>query len=221
MKKRDPRYSLVLPPHGGYRDLICFQLAELLYDVTVRFIDRYIPSDSRTRDQMEQSARSGVRNIADGSMLSGTTRKLEMNLTNVARSSLDELRADYESFLKHRGLVLWPERDQRRMDLTKNRFRTADDVARWVKTQWLMEEPMRGLVPSHLVTERTPKTLKEQAYAEISANTCQALCIATIRLLDKLVNSQARAFETQGGFSERLYNVRTQVRNGTYPGGRN
>jgi hypothetical protein len=71
MQDRDPRYSLVLPPHGGYRKLVSFQLAELLYDVTVRFIDRYIPADSRTRDQMEQSARSGVRNIAEGSMLWG------------------------------------------------------------------------------------------------------------------------------------------------------
>ncbi|MDQ3100907.1 MAG: four helix bundle suffix domain-containing protein [Bacteroidota bacterium] len=216
MKKRDPRYSLVLPPHGGYRKLVSFQLAELLYDVTVRFIDRYIPSDSRTRDQMEQSARSGVRNIAEGSMLSATTKKLEMNLTNVARGSLDELRADYESFLTQRGLSLWPLRDQRRMDLTRNRFKTTNDVARWVKMLWVNELQSRTPVHPKLVTERTPKTVEQQAAAEISANVAHALCVATIRLLDKLVNSQARAFETEGGFNERLYRVRTQVRNGTW-----
>ena len=216
MQKRDPRYSLVLPPHGGYRKLVAFQVAELLYDVTVRFIDRYIPADSRTRDQMEQSARSGVRNIAEGSMLSATMKKLEMNLTNVARASLDELRGDYETFLKQRGLSLWPERDQRRMDLTKNRFQTADEVARWVKAIWLKEMPAREPVPKKLATARTPPTVEKQALAEISANVAHALCVASIRLLDKLVNSQARSFESEGGFNERLYKVRTQVRNGTW-----
>src|SRR5947199_2916502 len=61
-------------------------------------------------DQMVQAARSGVRNISEGSGAAGTSRKTEMKLTNVARASLaDELLRDYESFLTQNGLRVWPK----------------------------------------------------------------------------------------------------------------
>ena len=96
----------LIPKHGGYRKLKSFQVAQLVYDVTVRFCDRYIDPRSRTHDQMVQAARSGVQNIAEGSQASGTSKKMEMKLTNVARASLEELRLDYEDFLRQRGLPL-------------------------------------------------------------------------------------------------------------------
>src|SRR5450756_628507 len=82
----------LIPQHGGYRNLKSFQVAQLVYDVTVRFCDRYIDPRSRTHDQMVQAARSGVQNIAEGSQASGTSKKMELKLTNVARASLEELR---------------------------------------------------------------------------------------------------------------------------------
>ena len=94
----------LIPPHGGYRKLKSFQVAQLVYDLTVRFCDRYIDKRSRTRDQMVQAARSGVQNIAEGSEVSGTSKKMEIKLTQVARASLEELRLDYEDFLRQRGL---------------------------------------------------------------------------------------------------------------------
>ena len=56
----------LLPKHGGYRSLKSFQVAQLVYDLTVRFCDHYIDKRSRTHDQMVQAARSGVQNIAEG-----------------------------------------------------------------------------------------------------------------------------------------------------------
>src|SRR6201982_1142473 len=97
----------LITKHGGYRKLKSFQIGQLIYDVTVRFCDRYIDRRSRTHDQMVQAARSGVQNIAEGSQASGTSKKTELKLTNVARASLDELRLDYEDFLRQRGLVPW------------------------------------------------------------------------------------------------------------------
>ncbi|MES2569122.1 MAG: four helix bundle protein, partial [Verrucomicrobiota bacterium] len=82
----------LIPGHGGYRKLRSFQIAQLVYDVTIRFCDRYIAPRSRTHDQMVQAARSGVQNIAEGSQASGTSKKTEIRLTNVARASLEELR---------------------------------------------------------------------------------------------------------------------------------
>jgi|GEM_PF-3693104 len=93
----------LLPKHGGYRNLKSFQIAQIAYDVTVRFCDRYVDRFSRTKDQMVQAARSGVQNIAEGSKASGTSKKTELKLTNVARASLEELRLDYEDFLRQRG----------------------------------------------------------------------------------------------------------------------
>src|SRR5438046_8635490 len=129
MKREQTRSSLI-PAHGGYRKLKSFHVAQLVYDVTVRFCDRYIGKRSRTHDQMVQAARSGVQNIAEGSQASGTSRKTELKLTNVARASLEELRLDYEDYLRQRGLTLWSREDSRRTDLIALRPTTADEIGR-------------------------------------------------------------------------------------------
>ena len=95
----------LIPKHGGYRRLKTFQLTQLIYDVTIRFCDRNISPRSRTHDQMVQAARSGVQNIAEGSQASGTSKKTELKLTNVARASLEELRLDYEDFFAAKGFA--------------------------------------------------------------------------------------------------------------------
>src|SRR5262245_33966864 len=94
-----PGRAGLIPCHGGYRHLKSFQVAQLVYDVTARFCDRYVGKRSRTHDQMVQAARSGVQNIAEGSTASATSKKTELKLTNVARASLEELKLDYEDFL--------------------------------------------------------------------------------------------------------------------------
>jgi four helix bundle protein len=95
-----------IPPHGGYHNLLC-RKAEIVYDATVFFCERYIDRFSRTRDQMVQAARSGKQNIVEGSMASGTSKEMEIKLTNVARASLEELLTDYCDFLRTGGLRLW------------------------------------------------------------------------------------------------------------------
>ncbi len=84
-------------PHGGYRKLRSYKVAEAVYDATVVFCRRFLAHDHRLTDQMVQAARSGVRNISEASGAAATLRKTEMKLTNVARASLsDELLGDYE-----------------------------------------------------------------------------------------------------------------------------
>ena len=74
----------------------------------------------------------------------GTSKKTELKLTNVARSSLEELKLDYEDFLRQRGLPLWNRADPRRQGLIDRRCKTADEVAQWVK-----EEHDRGRCGQH------------------------------------------------------------------------
>ena len=98
------KYGDLLLPSGGYRSLKSFQVAQLIYDITVHFVTLYIPKESRTCDQMVQAARSGVQNIAEGSVDAATSAKLELNLYNVARASLEELKLDYQDYLRQRRI---------------------------------------------------------------------------------------------------------------------
>src|SRR2546427_11584095 len=101
--------SLFLP-HGGYRKLRSYKVAEEVYAATIVFCRRFYAQDRRMSDQMVQAARSGVRNISEGSGAAATSRKSEMKPTNVARASLsDELLRDYSSFLVQNGLRVWPK----------------------------------------------------------------------------------------------------------------
>jgi four helix bundle protein len=102
-KPRPEEAPRLIPRHGGYRKLRSFRAALAAYDATVLFCDRFIDRRSRTHDQMVQAARSGVRNIEEGSVASATSKKTELKLTNVARASLEELMRDCEDFLRTGG----------------------------------------------------------------------------------------------------------------------
>jgi four helix bundle suffix protein len=204
----------LIPLHGGYRKLKSFQVAQLAYDVTVRFCDRYISPRSRTHDQMVQAARSGVQNIAEGSQASGTSKKTELKLTNVARASLEELRLDYEDYLRQRGLVQWPREDARRAELITARPATADDVAAWARAvhghDGQSEQHGRGKTETKS-TASTQSTVS--TFPEIAANGALALLAVACSLLDRQIATLEKNFVEEGGFTERLYRVRSERRN--------
>jgi len=207
----------LIPKHGGYRKLISFQVAQLVYDITVRFCERYIDRFSRTRDQMVQAARSGVQNIAEGSEASATSKKTELKLTQVARASLEELKLDYEDFLRQRGLSQWPQEEPLRQKLIDRRCQSADEVAAWVVDVARRREPcgQHGQHGQHPLAKSTASTMSTQStdlYAEISANAVLVLLAVACAMLDRQVAHLAADFEQEGGFSERLYRVRKQRR---------
>ena len=205
----------LIPLHGGYRKLKSFQVAQLAYDVTVRFCDRYIEKHSRTHDQMVQAARSGVQNIAEGSQCSGTSKKFEIKLTSVARASLEELRLDYEDYLRQRGLAQWPREDPRRSELIAARPATADDVAAWARA---VHDGLHGW---HGLSGQSKAGLKsiestvsnKSTYPEIAANGALALLAVACSLLDRQLATLEKNFVEEGGFTERLYRVRSAKRN--------
>ena len=211
--------SELIPKHGGYRKLKSFQVAQLVYDVTVRFCDKYIDRFSRTKDRMVQAARSGVQNIAEGSQASATSKKTELKLTQVARASLEELKLDYEDFLRQRGLAQWERENPLRQALIDRRCQTADEVAAWV-----LEVAKRGGQTGHSgrsgqtsdpgsqSTESTRSTLSTKTYPELSANAALVLLAVACSLLDRQVERLAQDFEKEGGFTERLYKIRIAKR---------
>ncbi|NLH41871.1 MAG: four helix bundle protein [Planctomycetes bacterium] len=203
----------LIPKHGGYRRLKSFQVAELLFDVTVRFCDRYIDKKSRTHDQMVQAARSGSRNIVEGSQASGTSKKTELKLTGVARASLEELRRDYLAFLRQRKLSIWDQDDPRRSMLIARRCATADEFAAWTRDVHDGRCGRRGRGGQGGAGRSMKSTTSTSStYPEISANGALVLIAVAAGLLDRQLASLARAFENEGGFTERLYCIRSQRR---------
>jgi four helix bundle suffix protein len=197
----------LIPKHGGYRKLKSFQIARLVYDITVRFCDRYIDRRSRTHDQMVQAARSGVQNIAEGSQASGTSKKTELKLTSVARASLEELWLDYQDFLRQRSMPQWDKNDPRGTELIDRRCTTADEVALWV---WELHERDGRNGRDGPSTRSTPSI--PSTYAATAANAALTLIAVANSLLDRQLASLSRAFEQEGGFTERLYRTRQRAR---------
>lgn len=208
-----------------------FQVAQLVYDITVRFCARYIDRFSRTRDQMVQAARSGVQNIAEGSEAAGTSKKMELKLTQVARASLEELKLDYEDFLRQNGYATWERNHPLRQRLVNARLKTAEEVAMWVKgvameileseQSKLSERSGRrqnhrmsaaGSTGSTGSTLFTSSTSRHTLYPELSANAALTLATVAGYLLDRHIQALAKAFTDEGGFTERLYRVRTRER---------
>ena len=212
----DGKQEGLIPKHGGYRKLKSFQIAQLVYDVTVRFCDRYIDRRSRTHDQMVQAARSGVQNIAEGSQASGTSKKFELKLTSVARASLEELRLDYEDYLRQRGLSQWIPKDSRRAELITRRCTKAEEVEQWVR-EVQARNGQHGLSGQNRQSTKSTVSIKstesiKSTYPEIAANAALTLIAVACSLLDRQLAAQAEAFEQEGGFTERLYRRRQQAR---------
>jgi len=176
----------LIPVHGGYRKLRSFQAAQLVYDATVAFCNRFLDRRSRTHDQMVQAARSGAQNIAEGSMASATSKKMELKLTGTARASLEELVLDYEDFLRQRGLLIW---DKNSPEALAVRGKYKSDEADG----------------SDLYGFRT-------ASAEEAANTLICLINQASFLLGRQLRRLEKTFLSEGGFTEQLYRERQKRR---------
>jgi four helix bundle suffix protein len=185
-------------PHGGYRKLRSFQTAQAVYDATVVFCDRFVEKRSRTHDQMVQAARSGVQNIAEGSMASATSKKTELKLTGVARASLEELLLDYEDFLRQRGLRLWHKESPEALEVRK---------------KYLSDQSEKKSDRSDQSDVSDPYRIKT-ASPEVAANTIICLINQASFLLGRQLQRLEEQFLNEGGFTERLYRQRQSRRRG-------
>lgn len=176
---------------------------------------------------MVQAARSGVQNIAEGSQASATSKKMELKLTQVARASLEELRLDYEDFLRQRGLPMLEPNHPALRRFKERKPRTVDEVAAWVGEEARREE--HGLTDGHGLsrTGTDAPTESSSLYSSVpvrvsSSSPLPAECLAANAVLsllnlacyflDRQVERLAGEFETGGGFTERLYRVRSANR---------
>ncbi len=182
----------LISAHGGYRKLKSYQAAEIIYDATVAFCDRFIDRRSRTTDQMVQAARSGKQNVAEASQASATSKKTELKLTGVARASLEELLQDYQGFLRQHHLPTWPKD-----------YPQAQAIRRIAYTSHRSYQSYRSYI--------------EEAPPETAANTILCLIHQANYLLDRQLENLEQRFLNEGGFTERLYAARQRHRpDGSY-----
>lgn len=176
-----------IPQHGGYRNLITYQKAEIIYDGTVYFTKRFFQKYDRTIDQMVQAARSGKQNIAEGSVVSATSKETELKLTNVARASLEELLLDYEDFLRTNKLNQW-DKNHRLMIRFRELNRTPN------------------------ATYETYRKGIENTNPEICANVMICLIKIVTYLLHKQITVLEQQFLNEGGIRERMLKARMERR---------
>ncbi len=177
-----------LPPHGNYAELLSFQKAEIVYDITFRFCHKFLSKGDRTVDQMIQAARSGKKNILEGSKASLTSKEMEIKLTNVARASLEELLDDYRDYLRARDLPIWDKNSKE-----------AQYVRRLGRKSPQSYEDYREFVET-----RTP---------DVTANIALCLVHQTNYLLDQQIRRLENDFVKEGGLRERMTRARLRERN--------
>lgn len=170
---------------GGYRNLVVYQLAVIIFDLNDLFVKRHIDPRSRTKDQMEQAGRSGKQNIVEASLI----RSLEGNikLTGVSRGSFGELLEDYEDFLRTRGLSLWEKDSPRVREIRAIRISpNSTNSSNW--SNW---------------------TNSPEAFA----NLLTTLLHLENYLLDQLIRKLEEKFVNEGGFRENLFRRRQERKN--------
>ena len=124
-----------------YKSLLFYKKALVLYDMTYFFKERYLHCGDRTQNQMEQAARSGKQNIAEGLSDGMTSLEMAVKLLNVARGSLRELQEDYEDYLRVHGLNQWDKSHPRYDKMVRYCYNHHDSeqYLKYVK-QWSEEE---------------------------------------------------------------------------------
>ena len=168
-----------LVPKGDYKELIAFQKAECIYDLTCYFIEHYLPKNGdRTVDQMKQAARSGKQNIAEGNEAGTTSMETCIKLMNVAKASLKELQEDYEDYLRNHGMQIWNVNSQQ-----------CKNARQWCKEHLKSEDYIR------MCELRDDITI---------ANIALILIHQTDFLLRKLLEKLQKDFLENGGIREKM-----------------
>lgn len=167
----------------GYKSLPFYQQSEIIYDFTVEFCSFYIDYKSRTKDQMEQAARSGKQNIAEGYLQKSLEGRIK--LLGVARGSLEELLNDYQDFLRQKGLNVWE------VDSAK-------------------AKAVRGLAYKNYKSYNDYKVYIGNS--ETAANCMLCLINQTNRLLDQKLRWVEEQFVKEGGFRESLFKKRMEYK---------
>jgi restriction system protein len=175
---------------AGYEYLLAYKVTVPIYDYTVIFCKKHISPFSRTNDQMTQSARSGMQNIAEGNKQQSLAGYIK--LSGVARGSLEELLNDYLAFARQNKIQIW------------DREKTKREIGEIGKIWEIIRE--NPTLPD------SPDFPDLPANPERAVNMMITLINQANFLLDKLIASLNEKHMKEGGFNEKLYKKRIDYR---------
>jgi len=173
---------------AGYEYLLAYKVTVPIYDYTVEFCKRDIKS-FRTKEQMEQAARSGMQNILEGNQQEGM--KGYIKLTGIARGSLEELLKDYAAFLRQNKFRIWEIRETREI-------KELGEIWKILKQTLTLPD-----IPNFPNLPDSP---------EKAANLLVTLINQANYIIDKLVVSLKEKHMKDGGLTEELYRKRIEYR---------
>ena len=176
-----------------YKYLLTYRYAEIIHDLTIEFCRLYIDYRSRTKDQMEQAARSGKQNIVEGVEFSQTSKKGEIKLLGVANASFSELLTDYEDYLRQHNLQIYPKLHPKVSEFRQVAYRLS----------YLSNLSDLGNLKERPILPKNP---------EDASNFLLTLCHLETYLLSKQIASLENKFIQEGGFTENLFKRRLKGR---------
>ena len=176
----------IVKPTGKYKKLLSYQKADVIYQITYFFCRKFLSQRDRTVDQMIQAARSGKQNIVEGCAAAATSAKTHIKLLNVAKASLQELLADYEDYLNVNNQEIWQH-----------------DNIKFVTMRTLGSNHNDAEFFMNIVATRPPETI---------ANMAIILIHQADYLLYRQILKAEEDFKKDGGFSERMTQVRKDKR---------
>lgn len=198
--KPNPKDFKILKPQVRWENLYFYQKSDVIYQMSFVFCDRFIHLyKDRTRDQVIQAARSCKQNIVEGLADGVTSTETQMKLLNVARSSLKELREDFEDYVKSRHLKFY-----------------GNPQGGVIPSSYYDNDTCR--YDAMLIFCRNHNKLSEyESYFQ--SWTDEELCnygVTLCHMIDKMMLSFMSKLElefvTEGGIKERMYKARTGYR---------
>lgn len=205
---------------GAYRYMDVYVFAWIIELETDRFcrdfLDYRSDPQGKTSAQMNHAARSGSRNFAEGSERLMTSTSSGIDLLNVAKGSLAELRDDYLKWLMRHDELPWDEPEAvrvRRIDL--------DPPTQPYSTGSLGST---GSTPSHkpytnrafcahvLAQQAKFKTWLDDPKSTVRANALAILCTRACLMMESYIRSLGESFKQEGGFREKMGEARREQR---------
>ena len=202
---------------GAYRYMDAYLLSWIIELATDRFCRDFLnyrnDPQGKTSTQMNHAARSGSRNFAEGSERLMTSTSSGLDLLNVAKGSLAELRDDYLKWLMRHDELPWDEPEAVHVR------RIVFDLPTPSPSSVISDSP-----PSHkpfsnrafcahvLAQQAKFKTWLEDPKSTVRANALVILCTRACMMMESYIRSLGESFKHEGGFREKMGEARREQR---------
>jgi restriction system protein len=205
---------------GAYRYMDVYVLSWIVELATDRFcldfLDFKNDPQGKTSAQMNHAARSGSRNFAEGSERLMTSTSSGLDLLNVAKGSLAELRDDYLKWLLRRGELPWDEPEAvlvRRIAFDSPTQLGSTDSSGSTGSPTSARRYTNRAFCAHVLTQQAKfKAWLEDPDSIVRANALAILSTRACQMMESYIRGLGESFKQEGGFREKMGEARREQR---------